>query len=272
MYKTYRFGAILVVGLLAVNLRLHAAQKEARVAVELASVLSAQEGDIATIVQEPQAASLQPDWRLEVFKQRNQKEIIKDLERNGFNHNFSKDIVAAGCREKMTVGGLYLVVSSLYTSSILPEQPSSAKPNDSKDSIGKIMRIACSMDVKVLKDLKRNGIVPVSVKLPEAKEICSRLEAFPDLCLFLQKTELPTHLKGAELTPSEVLNSVNAAIKKYTEEMNKLSSTAADIAQTIMTARRDEIINALLQDYPDALAELKNLKNTNETSEEESKV
>ncbi len=79
-------------------------------------------------------------------------------------------------------------------------------------------------------------------------------------------------MNQVELHPSEVQANVDTAIQSYTEEVKKISSTAEQMAKVLMTARRHAIIKALLQDYPDALAELKDLKNTNEASEEESKV
>ncbi len=152
----------------------------------LVSVLTVQEGHMATIVKEPQTASLQPDWRLEVFKQRSQKEVVKDLEKHGFSRPFSKNVAQQACLKGMTVGGLYLVALNLYKNAIAPELQSK-KNEDVKTPVGKIVRIVCSTDIEALKNLKKHGIVAASVKLPEKKEIYSRLKQFSDLSLFLQK-------------------------------------------------------------------------------------
>lgn len=100
----------------------------------------------------------------------------------------------------------------------------------------------------------------VLVTLPNKQTLTQRLASI-GLDHFIEKTKIVSQLAGQEKEALGVAIAVECALYDYNEYLTQsMPDKQSRMMATLMNMRKPQIIEAILQDSPDALAELKQHK------------
>ncbi len=120
-------------------------------------------------------------------------------------------------------------------------------------------------DARVLEELQKQELYTPSnvhlVKMPNADVLRQRLEA-THFTLFIKNSALVDNLADSDLTPLGVAAELDGSIKRFAEFLGKSGRPKPLISslEKAVRASRQRFLEILLQDAPQALQELKELK------------